>query len=497
MKKYVIGLDIGTTSTKAVIFNKGGNVVSEHEVEYPLFQPQPTYAEQDPEQIEKAAIHAIYQAVQEIDQNELIGVGISTAMHSIICVDEDGVPLSPSITWADGRSAEQAARLKSNEGLDIYLKTGTPIHPMSPFLKLVWMRENNYEAYKKAAKFVSIKEFLLFKWFGKWVVDYSVAAATGLFNIHHFSWEPDALKIAGISDNNLSTVVPPTYVLEGVDQSIANKMGINRKLPFVVGASDGPLANLGIGAIEKGEAAVTIGTSGAIRQMIKKPTLDKNQEVFCYTFTDQLWVMGGPINNGGIVLRWLKELFGEQNEQILTNLASKVNPGSNGLLFLPYLNGERAPFWDANARGSFIGLSLSHRKEHLLRASLEGVIYSMYHVGEALERLADKPTKLLASGGFARSELWLQILSDVFGSDVQVPDSHQSSAWGAAWVALYSLNEVSTLTDIKKSIPMKLNVSPVPVHQKEYEILYHIFKDAYQSLRSHNHALSAYQRKIK
>lgn len=504
MKDFIIGLDIGTTSTKAVVFDQSGQVIAENEVEYSLIKEQPSWAEQNPVKIEIAAKQSIKGALlkENINKNSLIGIGISSAMHSLICVDEQNQPLTNSITWADGRSSQQAEQLKSNpKGLNIYLNTGTPIHPMSPLLKLIWMKETNFEPYKKAAKFISIKEYLLHEWFGTYVVDYSVAAATGMFNIRTQTWDHATLQLAGISSAQLSTIVEPTYQLKGLSKCVAEEMGINCDLPFIIGASDGPLANLGIGAIEKGELAVTIGTSGAVRQMATEPHTDDKQEIFCYSFTKDLWVMGGPTNNGGIVFQWLKDLLGEVEVikakdrgidpyDLLTEMAQKVTPGSNGLLFMPHLNGERAPFWDAKARGSYIGLTLSHQKPHLVRSGLEGVILSIYHVGEALNRLAGEPKTIYASGGFARSNLWLQILADVFGTEVRVPESHQSSAWGAAWIALLSLGKVQSLQDIKQSIPMKNNIIPNANNYHNYQQIYQIYRELYDSLKSQFHKLA-------
>lgn len=484
-QKYVIGLDIGTTSVKAVAFTKEGYVHSEGEVEYPLHTPHPRWAEQNPLEIEEAAITVINLIIKKgnIESPEIIAFGISSAMHSLICMDSNGEPLSPSITWADGRSIKQAELLQQENGKDLYMQTGTPIHPMSPLVKLMWMKANNYQPYEDANKFISIKEFLTYRWFGKSVVDYSIASATGLFDLHTLTWNQQALQTAGISEDQLFTPVPPTEVLTGLRQDIAQKMGISTTIPFVIGASDGPLANLGIGAINPGEVAITIGTSGAIRQVTSKPKTDPLQQTFCYTITDQLSLIGGPTNNGGIVLRWLKDLVAKDNDyNTLTELASQVKPGSEGLIFLPYLNGERAPIWNSNARGNLFGLTLRHQKEHMIRAGLEGVIYSIYHVGEALERLAGKSTTLYASGGFARSPLWLQIVADMFNQNVQVPQSHQSSAWGAAWMALYGVNEVSDLSKIKESIPMQVSYIPNLENHLIYKEMFQTYKKLSESL---------------
>ena len=483
----VIGLDIGTTSAKAIAFNKSGIVLAEYEIEYPLNTPHLGWAEQDPIEIENATITAIHCLITSsaIKSTTILAIGLSSAMHSLICMNDEGEPLSPSITWADGRAVNQASRLKEH-GLDLYKSTGTPIHPMSPLVKLIWMKETNFPPYKMASKFVSIKEFLLYRWFGSQFVDYSIASATGLFDSQTLNWSEEALRLAGITEDMLFTPVPPTTTITGIRGDFAQRMGLRTNTVFVIGASDGPLANLGIGAIEPGEVAITIGTSGAIRQIVSKPKIDHLQETFCYTFTDSLSLIGGPTNNGGIVLKWLKDILGENlSFDAMNSLAESVPAGAEDLLFLPYLNGERAPMWNSQMRGNLFGLSLRHGKEHIIRAGMEGVIFSVYHVGLALERLAGEPKKILASGGFARSPLWLQILSDVFNREVYVPLSHQSSAWGAAWLALYSIGEVKDLASIKEHIPMQGHYLPNKENHLIYSKMFPLYKELSETINKH------------
>ncbi len=499
-EQYIIGLDIGTTSVKVVLFDLAGHVKAESETAYPLYYPQPAWVEQNPAEIEKAAISTIRTVIEEasLSTGELLAIGLSSAMHSLICCDKAGNPLSNSITWADGRSTKQAEALKaSTAGTNIYLRTGTPIHPMSPLPKLIWMKENQFEAYEKAEWFFSIKEYLLYRWFGEAIVDYSVASATGMFNLRKLDWDEAALGLAGITKKQLGKPVPPTEIRRGLSDEIADRMSISPDTPFVLAGSDGPLANLGIGAIQPGETAITIGTSGAIRQFGTSPETDALQQTFCYSFSEELSIFGGPINNGGLVLNWAKELFHgkEISLEDLSELASKVPAGAAGLLFHPYLNGERAPIWNADARGSFFGVNATHKKEHFVRAAMEGVIFSIYHVGEALSRLSGPPTKIYASGGFARSRVWLQILADIFNKEVHVPTSHQSSAWGAAWTALVAIGAVESFNSIKSSIPMKETVTPIAENHERYAELYQIYKGLAEAMSPYYSAISDFQKR--
>jgi gluconokinase len=474
-REFVMGLDIGTTSVKACVFDINGKLISDVEKMNSFHYPEQGWSEQSPVEIERSAVLAIKEAIEKatISKDELITLGFSAAMHSLLCVNEEGSPISPALIWADGRSVAQAEAIKGSMGKSIFSKTGTPIHPMTPFSKLLWMKENNYQPYKEAAYFMSIKEYLLYSWFGQRVIDFSMASATGLFNPATLDWEPVLLEMTEISREQLSEIVAPTNVLTGLKRDIADEMGINPEMPFVIGAADGQLANLGIGAILPGEVAVSVGTSGAIRQINKGVKIDENQETFCYSFTADSTIVGGPTNNGGIVLQWLKDLLNDQRD--FTDFlgdAEKVAPGAEGILFLPYLNGERAPIWNQRAKGNFYGVSITHKKEHFIRAVLEGITFNLYQIGKALERLAGEPEKIYVNGGLARSPLWLQMMADIFEAEIYVSESHHSAAWGAAWTALVGIGRVDSFEDIKKNIPMGEAVLPNKENSKVYKALY-------------------------
>lgn len=490
-KKYVIGLDLGTTSAKAVLFTKDGHVHGEAEYEYPTHHPVPGWAEQNSLEIEQACILALRDVRNHANDGPIQAIGISAAMHSMICVGESGESLSPALIWADGRSKGQAETLEK----EIYYKTGTPLHPMSPLAKLIWMKENDYAPYHSASYFMSIKEFLVYRWFGVRKVDYSMASATGLFNLETMDWDGEAIKLAGIRIDQLGQPVPSEEILQGLRRETAEEIGIPADVPFVMGASDGVLANIGIGAIRPQDIAVTVGTSGAIRRFVDTPATDPQGKTFCYRFSDEYSIIGGATNNGGNVLRWMGDVLGGSPEELLRS-AEAVPPGANGLLFLPFLNGERAPYWNSDARGSYIGLSSFHKKEHMIRAGLEGVIFSLYSIGEVLEAQSGKPERLLASGGFSRSPLWLQMLADVFGLKVEVPSSHQSSAWGAAWVALLAIGEAASIEEICGYIPMREAFLPNQESHIFYQELYSLYKETYYSLEKHFGTLSKLQGRI-
>src|SRR5690606_28936184 len=236
----------GTTSIKAVLFEPTGKLIAEAEEMVKTNYPHPGWAEQDPRQVEQAAMNAVNRVVQQAnaEEEEIIAAGFSAAMHSLICLNEQVEPISPMIIWAGGSSSKQAEHLMRTNGLKIFQRTGTPIHPMTPFLTLCWMKDTGYKAYKEARYFMSMKEYLIYRWFGKRWIDYSMAAATGLFDVKKLQWDEEALQIAGVKEEQLSEIVPPTTILSDMDKETAAKLGLSTAMPFVIGAADGQLANL-------------------------------------------------------------------------------------------------------------------------------------------------------------------------------------------------------------------------------------------------------------
>lgn len=505
---YMIGVDIGTTSTKAVLFQENGKIVAQANIGYPLHEPAPSVAEQDPNQILDAVIGTVWKVMQQssIPPADILFVSFSSAMHSVIAVDQDGTPLTACITWADNRSAACAERLKEEmNGLDLYMRTGTPIHPMSPITKLMWLKESAPERFQQAHKFISIKEYIFLKLFGEYVIDYSIASSTGMLNLEKLDWDDEALKIAGVTRDHLSRIVPTTQIMEGLLPGQADKLGLLPATRFIVGASDGVLSNLGVGAIQPGVIAATIGTSGAIRTVVDRPLTDPKGRIFCYALTANHWVIGGPVNNGGMLFRWVRDEFaasevetakrlGIDPYEVLTTIAEQVPPGSGGLLFHPYLTGERAPLWNPDARGSFFGLTMNHHKEHMIRSVLEGVIYNMYTVLLAMEEQIGTPHRIMATGGFARSALWRQMMADIFDQEVVIPESIESSCLGAVVLGLLAIGRTDTFDIVFDMIGSTHQHHPVEADAKVYKKLLPIYISVFRSLESQYAAIAEFQR---
>jgi gluconokinase len=509
MTNYMLGIDIGTTSTKAVLFSEDGAVIQQENIGYPLFTPNISTAEQDPEEIFQAVLLAISNITKHHSDKKLLFISFSSAMHSVIAIDEKDQPLTACITWADNRSEAWAHKIRDEwNGHEVYRRTGTPIHPMSPLSKIAWLVNERPEVATKAKKYIGIKEYIFKKFFDQYVVDHSLASAMGMMNLKKLDWDEEALKIAGVTRDQLSELVPTTQIFQNCHPELANQVGIAPETPFVIGASDGVLSNLGVNAIRKGEVAVTIGTSGAIRTIIEQPQTDEKGRIFCYALTEKHWVIGGPVNNGGMVLRWIRdELASSEVEtakrlgidpyEVLTKIAERVRPGSDGLLFHPYLAGERAPLWNPDVRGSFFGLTMSHKKEHMIRAALEGVIYNLYTVFLALTECMDGPvTRIQATGGFARSDIWRQMMSDIFESEVVVPESFESSCLGACILGLYALGKIDSFEVVSEMIGSTHKHTPKEEAVKEYRELLPIFISLSRVLKEDYTKIANYQRRL-
>jgi gluconokinase len=461
----VIGVDVGTTSTKIVAVDAGGARWVNVERGYPLDEPQPGYAVQDPGLVLDAVRDGLGDAVAQLRRQgtEIAAVALSSAMHSLIALDDRGAPLTPSITWADLRAVEQAERLwQTDEGRDFHRHTGTPIHPMSPLMKLMWFREAQPEVAAAARRWVGIKEFVVAQLTGEYVVDRSIGSATGLLDMETGAWWRPALAAAGVDPEQLPEVVPTDHQLRLTD---AASSGLDLAgTPLVVGAGDGPLANLGAGAVRPGVAACSLGTSSAVRVIVENPGIDAHGRVFCYQLTEGRWSVGGAISNGGAVLEWAGKALAPDLEsspkEDLISLAAEAPPGADALLMLPYLMSERAPHWSPLARGVYIGLTRAHRRPHLIRAALEGVCQQLALVLEAVREAGYEVREVRATGGLLRDHRMRQLFTDVLGSDVCFTAATDGSAFGAALLGMGARGLIGSLDVAADLVPVVETLQP-------------------------------------
>lgn len=441
-----IGADLGTTNAKAIAFDEEGRAIAEVEEPIPLLHQAGGAAEQDPRAV-YAAANAVLSQTAQAARNvgyAVERVGLSAAMHSILPVAGDGSPLGNALTWMDTRASEEARALWATpEGKRIYAATGTPVAAMSPLVKLLWMRRHQPHIFQTADKFVSLKEWVWYQWFGEWAVDASIASATGLYNLAAGEWDAAALALVGIGPRRLSRVVPTTYTRDGLRAPQLGAAGITPSARITIGASDGVLANLGVGAIDAQTMVLTIGTSLAARSGAPRPITDPLTELFCYVLDAGRFIAGGASNSGGIVLDWLyHKVLGPgaqgqppSDEGMARMIAAAEHAHAGDLLCLPYVAGERAPLWQPGARAVFFGLDLEDDAETMTRAAVEGMILNAYWIASGLiERLA-APRQVLATGRVLESNWIRQLTADVFGIPVSYRGAVDASVLGAAALA--------------------------------------------------------------
>lgn len=507
--KYLIGVDVGTTSTKAVLYNDQAEVLTYTKQPYTLYRDATGMAEQDPTAIVTAVEKVIHDAAAKADlaHGQLLAVSFSTANQSVILLDKDFHPLSRALTWADTRASGAAQQLKNSpEGKEIYAKTGTPIHPMSPLTKIMWLQKDRPEVMAKTAYFGDIKSYLFHQFFGVFKVDISIASCTGLMNTNNGQWDPQALKLAGISEQQLPEIVSGLTQEKGLTDEAQAKMGIPKDTPFVYGAFDGALSNLGVGAIHEDTVAITIGTSAGVRVATDHPVIDPQERLFCYNIDNGSWVVGGPLNNGGDVYQWAVEHLVDSNAvknsgqtpyEFANDVISATPTGANGLIFHPFLGGERAPLWDASARGDFFGLTFLHTRADMLRAVLEGINMNIATVFDAVRELVGEPRTVTATGGFTRTPVWRQMLADVLNCEVDIPDAFESGCLGAITMAMKSLGLVDDLSAVNKFIGKKVYYQPDPKAVKVYQQYLPIFQQVEGLLTPAYSAIAQLQEKKK
>lgn len=479
--RFVLTIDIGTTSAKVLIVSDTGKVVATAQEFYQTLFPQPGFAVQDPKGVTDGILKIIRKAKEQFN-GKIDAIGVSSAMHSLMAIDEKGTPLTPLILWSDMRSTEQAKKLqRSDVGKAVYEATGTPIHPSSPLCKLMWMCEHEPHLIRQAWRFISIKEYLFLVMCGQCHIDHSVASSSGMFDVHKLTWSEQALTLAGISSDKLSACVSGYDKSLRLTKEVASTLGLDADTPIVPGASDGCLAHLGSNAMEKGRISLTVGTSGAVRMASKSYSPDPHRRIFNYRLDEETFISGGATNNGTVLLNWFCNNFysGKTTDIVeFAKTASNVEAGAGGLVFLPYVFGERAPHYNPDLRGVFFGLAQHHTQTHLMRSLIEGICLEIRSIVESVEQSIDKVTEVFASGGFVRSAVWLQIMADVLQKKLTVHDVNDASSLGAALMAFRSLGHKATFDGSGK----KMVFEPDTALSSLYADLYGIFSRSTRAL---------------
>jgi gluconokinase len=466
--RVVIGIDAGTTGTKAVAAGVDASVLATADVSYPLLIPEPRWAELDSGELQRATIRALGDIAGQLagTDHQVAGICLSAAMHGLLPFDAGNRPLAPVATWADTRADDEARRLRVEAGaLDLHARTGTPVHPMSPLTKLMWTATHQPDLHRSAARWGGVKELIIAALVdGELTIDLSCASATGMYDIHERRWDPQALELAGVPPDRLARVVPTTELVGTLRPDVARAVGLPDSTPVVAGASDGALANLGVGAVVEGYAALSVGTSGALRAIRRTPGIDSARRLFCYALTDDRWVIGGAVSNGASVLDWLASALGPSDDDVRTLLgeAEHVPPGSAGLLALPYLLGERAPWWRSGLSGAYVGLRRDHGRGHLARAAIEGVAQQLALILAAVADAGVDVTEIRATGGALSSPLWSTVLASALDMPLRQAPSSEGTAVGAALLGHHALGNLSDLDRAAEIVTLDRATAPDP-----------------------------------
>jgi gluconokinase len=459
----IITIELGTNGIRVFAYDLSGRIIGSMKGHYPTFHAQPDYSEQDPEQVFITTLYVLKNILNEYihpRKYKVASICFCASMHSVLAVDKKGNPLGYAITWADNRAKKEAQELRNSEpGKRLYAATGTPIHPMSPLVKIAWIRNCDAERFNVTSKFLSIKSYIIYQLTGEYMIDYSIASATGLLNVHTRKWEDDALQYAGITADKLAGLVPVFAHAGKLKKAYQQSLRLPAETKILIGSSDGCLATLGDGLIQGEEkASITIEDSGAVRVIGSTVLKDEQMRFFNYLLTDNCYVSGGPTNNGGNIFEWFTAQFGEfthpfdmeSSMQQLFEEAANVPTGSDGLLFLPYLLGERAPIWNANARGAYFGLNIKHERRHFVRATIEGILYEIYSIGKMLSEQR-AINSLSVNGSFGTIPFCSQLIADIFNKPVQVRQQFHSVSFGGY---LLSATEMGIYTSLEAAAPL-------------------------------------------
>ena len=496
---YLIGMDIGTTGTRALIMDETGRVAASATSEYPMYTPRPLWAEQNPEDWWQAAIEAIRQALQEarIAPAEIVGLGLTGQMHGMVLLDAQGRVLRPCIMWNDQRTASQCEWIMETIGRERFLELiMNPALPGFTAPKIIWTRENEPDIYAQVAHVLLPKDYLRYRLTGAYATDVSDASGTVLLDVGKRKWSREVLDRLDIPPEWLPRCVESPEITGEITAEVAELTGLRAGTPVVGGGGDQAASAVGSGIVEPGLVSVTLGTSGVVFAYTDAPSRDPQGRLhtFCHAVPGKWHVMGVTLSAGGS-FRWLRDTLGLEERsvallsgvnpyEILTAEAANAPAGCEGLLFLPYLTGERAPYADPNARGTFFGLTLRHDKRHMVRSVLEGVAYSLRDCLEIFRDLNIPIQQVRAAGGGARSLVWRQVMADVFGAELVTINVTDSTAYGAALLAGVGAGVYSSVPEAcRETVRIVERTEPNAENQAVYNEYYPVYRSLYRALK--------------
>ena len=500
---YLLGIDIGTSGTKVLAIDETGKIAATASAEYPLLTPRPLWAEQHPQDWWRATCECVRKITQIIPAEEIAGVGLSGQMHGLVMLDDKNEVLRPAILWCDQRTQAQCDYIEETVGRSTLIaETCNPVLTGFTAPKIIWARDNEPEIFAQARMHLLPKDYVRFQLTGEFATEVSDASGTSLLNVPNRNWSTPVLDALGIPLAHLPKVYESFEVSGKISQAGADATGLKVGTPVVGGGGDQAAGAVGNGIVQSGVISVTTGTSGVVFAFADQPAVDPALRVhtFCHAVPNKWHVMGVMLSAGGS-LRWYRDTMclpeaqvaqtmGIDPYEIITKEAAAAQAGSEGLLFLPYLTGERTPHPDPTARGAFVGLTVRHNKAHLARAVLEGVSFGLKDSLEILKSMNVSIGNVRTSGGGARSDVWRQIQADVFGYPLSVMAADEGPALGVALLAgvgagLYSSIEEACSTVVKVAGTTAVNAEDAATYDKYYDVyraLYPALKDQFSAI---------------
>ncbi len=496
---YLIGVDIGTSGTKTVLFDSKGNTIASSTKEYPMYQPQNGWAEQDPSDWWTATYTSINEVLIKsgIRSSDITGIGLSGQMHGLVMLDNDGKVLRRSIIWCDQRTSNECAEITEKIGKDRLMQiTANPALTGFTASKILWVKNNEPRTYEKCHKILLPKDYIRYMLTGEFATEVSDASGMQLIDIHKRTWSDEVLEKLQIDKSLLAPVYESFEVTGKVSKDAAELTGLAIGTPVVGGAGDQAAGAVGNGIVKEGILSSTIGTSGVVFAHTNKPLIDKLGRIhtFCHAVPNA-WHVMGVTQAAGLSLKWFKDNFCNSEKdfaremgidvyELIGQEAAKSVPGADGLIYLPYLMGERTPHLDPKARGVFFGMSAIHTKRDFIRAVMEGVCYSLKDCMEIIKENGLPINEVRASGGGGKSSLWRQMQSDVFNCNINTINSSEGPALGVAILAAVGTGLYKSIEEACDAvIKLKTEQTPDKLLNEIYLKNYVKYQYIYQSLK--------------
>jgi xylulokinase len=487
----LLGLDVGTGGARAVAVEESGNVVAEASSEYPLMSPRPGWTEQDPQDWWEGAREALGKVAAEVE-DEVVGLGLTGQMHGSVFLDASAQVIRPALLWNDQRTEEQCRKITQAVGRERLLGlAGNPALTGFQAPKILWLKDEEPENYSRVARVLLPKDYIRLRLTGEYATDASDAAGTLLLDVRERDWSAEILDALEIPLKWMPTVYEGPESTGGLRKEVAEELGLPAGIPVAAGGGDNAAAAVGVGVVEGGLLSSSVGTSGVLFAASGGFTPDPSGRIhaFCHAVPEAYHLMGVTLSAGGS-LRWWRDAMGAEYDELVER-AEGVRPGAEGLLFLPYLSGERTPHLDPQARGAFVGLTTRHGIPHMTRAVMEGVVFSLRDSLEIMRELEVPLDQVRATGGGARSSLWRQLQADVYGVPIHRTTADEGPAHGAALLAGVAAGVYRDVDEACSTVRLRQEVTePDPERERIYEEHYEVYRALYPATESAMHRLA-------